>query len=75
MDTQQVTGPDHSLDNAFLKNTFELSHSFPKSFTFYDGAHELVGTLHFGPPMRFEGDCDASAKLFFEHVCRLANQS
>lgn len=30
-----------------------------------------LGILYFGPPMRFEGDAEESAKLFFEYVVRL----
>ena len=28
----------------------------------------VVGTLYLGPPMRFEGDAEESARVFFEQV-------
>lgn len=61
---------EHQYHRLELKNGSE-----PTSLRLVCDGGDQVGILHFGPPMRFEGDCDASAKLFFEHVCRLANQS
>lgn len=31
-----------------------------------------VGRLHYGPPMRFTGDVEESAKVFFEYVANIA---
>lgn len=85
MNTHPVTGPDHTLDNAFLKhdNSGRNSPLFSSCPVLLhdDGKFEflqdskIIGTLHPGPPMRFEGDTEESAKLFFQHVCRLAKQS
>ena len=33
-----------------------------------------VGQLEYGPPMRFEGDAEESARIMFELVCYLWNE-
>jgi hypothetical protein len=41
------------------------------TFTFYDG-EKVIGTLYLESPMRFEGDADESARLFFDNVIERA---
>ena len=38
------------------------------SIGFYDKNQKEIGTLYLEPPMRFEGDAEESAKIFFEFV-------
>ncbi|RPJ00626.1 MAG: hypothetical protein EHM36_14390 [Deltaproteobacteria bacterium] len=41
---------------------------------FHNSAGEVVGTLYLEDPMRFEGNADESAKVFFESVIREIEQ-
>ncbi len=41
------------------------------TFTFHDENNKLVGTLHCGDPMRFEGNADKSARIFFDELIKL----
>lgn len=45
----------------------------PQHISFHNNGAE-VGTLHFGPPMKFEGDAEECAKLFFEHVVQVNSE-
>lgn len=33
---------------------------------------KTIGSIYFGPPMRFEGDAEESAKVFFQYLTKLA---
>lgn len=37
---------------------------------FFNEQQELVGTLYLKNPMRFEGNVDESAKIFFEQIVK-----
>ena len=39
-----------------------------------DNGQVEVGRLEYGPPMRFEGDAEESARIMFELVCYLWNE-
>lgn len=56
-----------NTDGIYLSDSPKL-----ESFITFRGASEKpVGELHLGPPMRFEGDADASARIFFDCVIAL----
>lgn len=43
----------------------------PTSVSFFGGDGKVVGTLSFGDDiMKFEGEADKSAKIFFEHYLK-----
>lgn len=44
----------------------------PQHVTFLKDTKE-VGCLHFGPPMRFEGNAEESAQIFFDYVVQVHN--
>jgi len=51
----------HNLSSTFLANTLTMT----------DDKGDLVGTLYLENPMRFEGNVEESAKIFFDEVVRL----
>ena len=56
-----------------LTSEYELASDIMQNYSlyFYNADREGVGRLDFnGPLMRFEGDADESAKLFFDLVAQ-----
>ena len=56
-------------DDASLPMTFRVNPG-PTHITFMSNGEE-VGKLHLEDPLRFEGNTEASACVFFEHVVAL----
>jgi hypothetical protein len=58
---------------SYAQGTFDAIYtieiSTPTYVAFYAG-EKLVGKLYLEEPMRFEGDVEESARLFFEYVIR-----
>lgn len=57
---------DYTTEGLSLSNAFAMGS--PKTVTFYDSTNELIGTLYLENPMRFEGNAEESAKVFFNFV-------
>ena len=51
-------------------DTLKLNMHDSKAMNFHNG-NEIIGTLFFEKPMRFEGDVTESAKMFIDEVIKL----
>ena len=46
----------------------------PAALVFHQQGTGEVGRLEYGPPMRFDGDAEESARVFFKYICQLWNE-
>lgn len=46
----------------------------PTCMFFYNANNEEIGKLYLEKPMKFEGDVEESAKMFFNHLISLSEE-
>jgi hypothetical protein len=56
-------------------NLYPLSDPGPHTLNFCKEDGETIGKLYLESPMRFEGDAEESARIFFEHVIKRATET
>ena len=63
-----------TIDNGDTEPRFTFAKPGPQFMAFQSDSRE-VGKLWFDDPMRFEGDAEASANIFFDYAIKINNQA